>query len=103
MGTVLPPLFDSRVNLTSASSGQDYGRYHSEVVNQLIDDAAAMTDVDQQAAAYAEIDEQLGRDVAYIPLEVVRFYFLRGSRVTGYLNNPATAGYPDLGAIGVVN
>ena len=26
-----------------------------------------------------------------------------GSKVTGYVNNPATAGYPDLGAIGVEN
>ena len=101
MGTVPPPLFDSRFNLTEQSNGQDYGNYDSDVVNALIDRAASMTDVDQQAATYAEIDAQLGRDVAYIPLQIVRFYFLRGSGVTGYLTGPATSGYPDLGPIGV--
>ena len=69
----------------------------------MIDEAPSMADVDQQAAKYAEIDDQLGKDVAYIPLELVKFYFLRGSKVTHYVNNPATAGYPDLGAAGVEN
>ena len=44
-----------------------------------------------------------GKDVAYIPLDIQKFYFLRGSKVTNYINNPATAGYPDLGAVGVEN
>ena len=101
MGTVLPPLFDSRFNLTAESNGQDFGNYDSALANALIDRAAAMTDIDDQTAAYAELDAQLGRDVAYIPLDVGRFYFLRGSGVTGYLAGPATSGYPDLGPIGV--
>ena len=101
IATVIPPLFDSRINLTSDSNGQDYGNYRSDAVNKMIDEAAEMSDVDEQAAKYIEIDDQLGKDVAYIPLEITKFYFLRGSKVTGYVNNPATAGYPDLGAIGV--
>ena len=40
--------------------------------------------------------------MGYIPLNVARF-FLRGSRVTGYVNNPATGGFPDLGGTGVEN
>ena len=67
----------------------------------MIDEAALMSDVDEQAAKYIEIDDQLGKDVAYIPLDITKFYFLRGSKVTGYVNNPAARGYPDLGAIGV--
>ena len=69
----------------------------------MIDEAALMTDVDQQAAKYAEIDDQLGKDVAYIPLDIEKFYFLRGSKVTNYINNPATSSYPDLGVVGVEN
>jgi len=103
IATVIPPLFDSRINLTENSNGQDYGNYKSDTVNKMIDEAALMTDVDQQGAKYAEIDDQLGKDVAYIPLSLERFYFLRGSKVTGYVNNPATSGFPDLGAIGVEN
>ena len=101
IATVIPPLFDSRINLTSESNGQDYGNYKSDKVNKMIDEAALMSDVDEQAAKYIEIDDQLGKDVAYIPLEITKFYFLHGSKVTGYINNPATAGYPDLGAVGV--
>jgi len=101
IATVIPPLFDSRINLTSASNGQDYGNYRSDKVNKLIDKAAAQGTVQAQAKIYAQIDAQLGKDVAYIPLEVTQFYYLRGSKVTGYNLSPATNGYPDLGAVGV--
>ena len=29
----------------------------------------------------------LGKDTAYIPLEITKFNWLRGSKVTGYLNS----------------
>jgi peptide/nickel transport system substrate-binding protein len=103
ISTVIPPLFDSRINLTENSNGQDYGNFSSDKVNKMIDEAALMSDLDQQAAKYIEIDDQLGKDVAYVPLMLQKFYFLRGSKVTGYINNPATAGFPDLGAVGVEN
>ena len=101
ISTVIPPLFDSRINLTSASNGQDYGNYRSDTVNKMIDHAAQQTSVQDAAKIYAQIDAQLGKDVAYIPLEITRFYFLHGSNVTGYLQSPASSGYPDLGAVGV--
>src|SRR5206468_163687 len=93
IATVIPPLFDSRINLTSASNGQDYGNYRSDTVNNLIDKAANLGSVSEQAKVYAQIDDQLGKDVAYIPLEVTQFYFLHGSKVTGYLQSPASSGY----------
>ena len=99
--SVLPPLFDSRINLTSESNGQDYGNYRSDTVNKLIDEAAAMTDINEQGKKYAEVDAELGKDVAYIPLENSQFYLLRGSKVTGYTNTPGSNGYPELGGIGV--
>jgi len=101
VSTVIPPLFDSRINLTSASNGQDYGNYRSDAVNQMIDQAAQQTSVQDAAKVYAQIDTQLGKDVAYIPLEIQRFYLLHGSKVSGYLQSPASNGYPDLGGIGV--
>jgi peptide/nickel transport system substrate-binding protein len=103
IATVIPPLFDSRINLTSASNGQDYGNYRSDKVNKMFDEAAQMSDVNDQAKKYAEIDDQLGKDVAYIPTEVTQFYLLRGSKVTGYVNTPASNGYPDLGSVGVTS
>ncbi len=97
IATVLPPLFDSRINLTTASNGQDYGNYRSDKVNKLIDEAASKGSVEEQAKVYSQIDDQLGKDVAYMPLEITRFYYLHGSKVTGYVNNPATVRLPGPG------
>jgi peptide/nickel transport system substrate-binding protein len=99
--TVLPPLFDSRINLTSNSNGQDYGNYRSDAVNKLIDKAANLGSVEEQAKVYQQIDDQLAKDVAYIPTEVTQFFLLHGSKVTNYINTPSSSGYPDLGGIGV--
>jgi peptide/nickel transport system substrate-binding protein len=99
--TVTPALFDSRPNLTENSDGQDYGAYESDKFNGLVDQAQAAVSLDDQTAALQQADLVLGQDLAYIPLEVQRFYLLHGSKVTGYVNTAASAGYPDLGPIGV--
>jgi peptide/nickel transport system substrate-binding protein len=99
--TVTAPLFDSRINLTPRSNGQDYGNYRSDAVNALFDEAANASDVPAAAEIYAKADEQLGKDVAYVPLTVQKFYYLHGSGVAAYEQSAATNGYPDLGSIGV--
>jgi peptide/nickel transport system substrate-binding protein len=101
IGTVIPPLFDSRINLTENSNGQDYGNYKSPEVNAMIDEAQNASDLDTANAKYAEIDAKMGEDVAYIPLEITVFNFLHGSKVTGYITGIASFNYPDLGSIGV--
>jgi peptide/nickel transport system substrate-binding protein len=103
IATVIPALFDSRINLTSESNGQDYGNYKSPEVNAMIDEAAASTDLETQAEKYAEIDAVMGEDVAYIPLEITIFNFLHGSKVTGFETGIASFNYPDLGGVGVEN
>jgi peptide/nickel transport system substrate-binding protein len=99
--TVTPPLFDSRPNFSSTTCGQDYGCYQSDEFEALVDEAANATDIDAQSATLAEADAVLGQDTAYIPLYVLKNYYLRGSKVTGYVVTPSTSMYPDLGAIGV--
>lgn len=99
IATVLPALFDSRVNLTPDSNGQDYGNYKSDAANALIDEAAQQTDVTKQADIYAKLDAQLGKDTAYIPLDITKFYYLHGSNVDNYVNSVSTSGYPDLAVI----
>lgn len=102
IGTVIPPLFDSRINLTGSSNGNDYGNYKGgPEVNQLIDDAYAEPDLTAAAEKWAAVDAKLGEDVAYIPLEITIFNFLHGSKITGYINGPAVNGYADLALIGV--
>jgi peptide/nickel transport system substrate-binding protein len=103
ISTVIPPLFDSRVNLSKASNGQDYGNYHSDAVNAAIDAASAETDLTKANQMWADVDTMLANDVAYIPLDTSQFYFLRGSNVENYVTGPGTSGYPDLGVISVKN
>ena len=97
--TVTPPLFDSRPNLTKASTGQDYGNYKSDAFNAQVDKAQSATSVGDQTSALQAGDAQLGKDYAYIPLEVQKFNLLRGSKVTGFQTTAASNGYPDLGSI----
>jgi peptide/nickel transport system substrate-binding protein len=99
--TVTAPLFDSRINLTENSDGQDYGAYKSDEFNALVDEAQAASSLDEQTAALQQADELLGQDVAYIPLEISKFYFLHGSKVTGFMTTASSSSYPDLGPIGV--
>jgi len=99
--TVTPPLFDSRPNLTENSDGQDYGAYDSDAFNALVDQSQAAADLDAQTSALQKADLQLGEDLAYIPLSVIRFFLVHGSQVTNFTAGPASNGFPDLGAIGV--
>ena len=101
ISTVIPPLFDSRINLTASSNGQDYGNYASPDVNKLIDEAGAETDLDAANDIYGQINDQLAEDTAYIPLDTTSFYFLHGSGIANYVQSPATSGYPDLSVIAV--
>jgi peptide/nickel transport system substrate-binding protein len=99
--TVIPPLLDSRVNLSAASNGSDYGYYDNADVNKKIDAAYAETDLTKQFALWGDLDEQLAKDVAYIPLSYEKFFFIWGSGVKGWVDNQAFADYPDLGGLGV--
>jgi peptide/nickel transport system substrate-binding protein len=101
VSTVIPPLFDSRINLSKASNGQDYGNYKNDQLNAEIDAAAAETDLDKANQMWADIDKQLSDDVGYIPLDTTQFYFMHGSNIENYVNSSGTSGYVDLGCIAV--
>lgn len=104
IGTVIPPLLDSRINLTGDSNGNDYGNYKGgPEVDKLIDDAYAAPDLETANEIWKQLDAKLGEDVAYIPLEITIFNFLHGSKITGYANNISVNGYADLALIGVEN
>ena len=101
ISTVIPPLFDSRINLTKTSNAQDYGNYKSDAVNAAMDAASAEIDLDKANEMWAEVDTMLAEDVAYIPLDITKFYFLHGSNIENYVNSAGTSGYADLGVISV--
>ena len=82
--TVIPPLFDSRVNVSSASNGSDYGWYSSAATNAAIDAAYNEVDASKRNAMWAALDEALAKEVAYIPLDLTKFPRLHGSKVANY-------------------
>ena len=101
--TVIPPLFDSRVNLSAASNGQDYGWYQNPATNAAIDAAYQEQDASKRNADWGNLDESLAKEVAYIPLDNTSFPRLHGSKVTNYVESASTNGYPDLGQLGAAS
>ncbi|WP_409483654.1 ABC transporter substrate-binding protein [Arsenicicoccus dermatophilus] len=99
--TVLPALFDGRVNLTAGGSGQDYGYFDDPEVNAKIDAAYAIQDEAQREKAWADIDEMIGKKGGYVSLVNQKFTFLHGSAVKNFQVNPMMGGYPDLAEIAV--
>ena len=100
VSTVIPPLFDSRINISKASNGQDYGNYKSDAVNAAMDPAGQRS-TSTRRTRVGRLDKMLSDDVAYIPLDTTQFYFLHGSNIENYVNSSGTSGYADLGCIAV--
>ncbi|MEP7016417.1 MAG: ABC transporter substrate-binding protein, partial [Actinomycetota bacterium] len=99
--SVIPSLFDSRVNLTATSSGQDYGRFASSAFNAKIDAAALVPDASDREKAWGKLDEELSSQVAVIPLTNQKSVFVHGAGVTSYIDNQALGGTVDLATVAV--
>jgi peptide/nickel transport system substrate-binding protein len=99
--SVIPSLFDSRVNLTAATSGQDYGRFTSAAFNAKIDAAAVVPDASDREKAWGKLDEELSAQVAAIPLTNQKSVFVHGAGVTSYIDNQALGGTVDLATVAV--
>jgi peptide/nickel transport system substrate-binding protein len=97
--SVIPSLFDSRLNLTASSSGQDYGRFASPEFNAKIDVAARIADASQREKAWGDLDLQLATQVAAIALTNQKYMFVHGGGVKDYIDNPALASTVDLATV----
>ena len=99
--SVIPSLFDSRVNLTAGFSGQDYGRFTNASINARIDAAALIPNASDREKAWGELDRDLGAQVAVIALTNQRSVFVHGAGVKGYVDNQALGGTVDLATVAV--
>lgn len=100
--TVIPPLLDSRVNLTSGSTGQDYGSFQSDAFNAEIDKAYAIADQTQREKAWGALDaEAVNKYFAVVPLINDQYVFAHGSNVQGAVVNTTFTGYYDLANVSV--
>lgn len=99
--TVIPALFDSRVNISAGGSGQDYGYFDDADVNKKIDEAYLIADENAREKAWGEIDEMIAKKAAVVPLVNQKFVFLYGSKVKNFETNNLMGGYVDLANIAV--
>jgi peptide/nickel transport system substrate-binding protein len=99
--TVLPPLFDSRLNLTSVGSGRDLGRFSDAQVNTRMTQIAGVADPAAREKAWSALDRGLLQRGVYVPLAQHRAVFVAGSGVSGLAANEALGGSVDLARIGV--
>jgi len=98
---VIPSLFDSRLNLTPSSSGQDYGRFADAAFSAKIDAAAMIPDASHREKAWGDLDKELAAKVAAIPLTNSKSVFVHGADVKDYIDNPALFGTVDLATVSV--
>ncbi|KQU70856.1 hypothetical protein ASC58_03565 [Phycicoccus sp. Root101] len=99
--TVIPPLFDSRLNLSDSGTGRDLGAFADDGVDKEITRISTVKDPAAQAAAWADLDTSLAKRGAYIALAQRRSLFIAGSAVSGLSANEALGGFVDLATIGV--
>jgi len=99
--SVIPSLFDSRLNLSATSSGQDYGRFASAAFNGRIDAASKIPDASRRERAWGALDMEIAANGTAIALTNSKSVFVRGSEVTNYLDNPALFGTVDLATASV--
>ena len=99
--TVIPPLFDSRANLSPAGAGRNYGHVNDPRANEKMDAIAAMPDAAARDRAWAALDATLVRRGVYVALAQHRALYVAGSDVEGLAVNDALGGYVDLAAVAV--
>jgi peptide/nickel transport system substrate-binding protein len=99
--TVIPPLFDSGLNLTGDSSGRDYGRFSDATVDAAITRIGTIASRDERGRAWGELDASLEKRGAVIPLAQRRSLYLAGSNVTGLTGSETLGGVPDFARIGL--
>ncbi|HUR13975.1 MAG TPA: ABC transporter substrate-binding protein [Mycobacteriales bacterium] len=97
--TVIPPLFDGRQIVPTGN--QNFSQLNEPKVNAEMDRIAALTDLDEAAKAWGDLDETIIKDYAPIfPLLVEKAIFIVGKNVKGAFMH-SFYGEPDVSALGV--
>lgn len=99
-GSVLPALFDPRINLDSSGPGQDVGYFSDDSVNALFDKADATADPAARAEVWRQADRAIRSQVGYIALSATKALYLHGSGVTNYEDHQV-GGIVDLATVAV--
>ena len=99
--TVLPPLFDSRLNISDQGSGRNYGYFVDPNVDAAMSAALAIADNEDRDQSWFDIDTTLRSRVAYVALAERASMYVAGSAVVGLTTHPTLGGAVDLALVGV--
>jgi peptide/nickel transport system substrate-binding protein len=99
--TVIPPLFDSRLNLSDSGNGRDLGGFSDAAVNAEITRIGALSDATARADGWSRLDASLAQRGAFVALAQRKALYVAGSSVTGLSANEALGGFVDLATVGV--
>jgi peptide/nickel transport system substrate-binding protein len=99
--TVIPPLFDSRLNLSDSGNGRDFGGFSDAAVNAEITRIGTLSDPTARADAWSGLDASLAQRAVFVALAQRKALYVAGSSVTGLSANEALGGFVDLAAVGV--
>lgn len=99
--TILPPLFDSSINLTPAGPGRDYGYWADPALNARMAEIQQIPDRAEREAAWAVVDQSLLEDGAYIGLAERRALYVAGSDIRNLSANTIAGGVIEFADIAV--
>ncbi len=94
--TFIAPLFDGRQ--IAEKGNQNLSQLNDPAVNEAIDAARSMTDLDAANAAWGDLDERIMELAPFVPLNVENRIYLPGENVAGLA---APAGEIDYGIVGL--
>jgi peptide/nickel transport system substrate-binding protein len=90
--TYLQPLLDSREAEESGDWGTNFGRYHSERVNELLTKALTCGAEEQAAELFRQAEHQALRDAAIVPILFAHQYWFHAERIRDWLPYPVLNG-----------
>lgn len=99
--TILPALFDSSINLTSAGPGRDYGYFADANVNAEMLRIPTIAAREEREKAWGSLDARLQELGAYIGLAERRALYIAGSDVRNLSANEAIGGVVEFADIAV--
>jgi peptide/nickel transport system substrate-binding protein len=100
--TVLPPLFDSTINITAAGPGRDYGYFTDTELDEQMTKTSAVSDREARERGWADVDRRLLQQGAYIGLAERRALYVAGSDVRNLSSNGVLGGVVEFADIAVV-
>ncbi|HET9022417.1 MAG TPA: ABC transporter substrate-binding protein [Ornithinibacter sp.] len=100
--TVLQPLFDSSINLTSAGPGRDYGYWADKKLDAQMAKVQTIADRAARERAWTAVDTSLLSRGAYIGLAERRALYIAGSDVRNLSANSVNGGVVEFADIAVV-